>query len=127
MTLTKKIFQLFLLSICVMSCGNDNTLSITISSPENEAIFSKGQAIQITGTASDDIELVSITSEMSANNLEPVSQTISGDGSINLDFEFRYEFLDSLDAGVVYDIEIRLTAVDNEGNSATEKRKISVQ
>lgn len=126
MTLVKRIFQVVLLASCIISCGNDDSLVIAISSPENESIFERGESIQITGTVSDDIEVASITLETSADNLEPFSKTLMGDGSANLDFEFRFEFLE-LNDGRIYDLEVELTAVDNEGNSTSEKRKILVQ
>lgn len=122
MKLIKSLLVLLTFTFFMISCGEDSGLSITMTSPSDNSVFAPGDIITVSGTATDDIEISSFQIESSGLDL---NETVNGTGTAVTPFNFTVTLRE--DTTPVDDVAIKVTAFDNDGNSVTEERNISVQ
>lgn len=122
----KLLFSLCLVSsLFMISCGDDGeSPTITITSPQNGATVAPGETLTIVGTATDDIDLVSVRFLSSAINLDGLLNgtdfpDVTG-GSFSVDINF-----DAASVEGMYTIEV--IATDNDQNTTTEELEIEVK
>lgn len=121
----KLLFAVFTISFFMVSCGDDGVSpTITISSPENGACVAPGGTLTITGTATDDVDLVSLRFFGADINLDGTvpgsdfSEVTGGTFSVDVNFD-----MDSTPG--MYTIDI--IATDDEANTTTQTLDIEVK
>lgn len=114
---------LFVLSMLfIISCGDEGSPVLTITSPENGSTYSPGDLIPITGTITDDLGVGSlrvVSADFDIDQQESFSDTPT---SISINFSLT---LDPLTEPGEYEITLR--AFDADGNSDEEKRSVRVE
>lgn len=112
------IGTLFILSSLILfSCGDDGESPVlTISSPSNGETFELGSKMTITGTATDDVDLVSVRFVGSGFNLDGTLNGSEFQDVTGGDFAVDIDFIDL----VVGSYTVDITALDNDGNTAVE-------
>ncbi len=116
-----------ILSLCVtafffQSCGGDSGLTLTVNSPTDGQVFAPGDTIFIACQVTDDVEVSSIQFNVASLGL---NETLRGGGTANANFDFDIT-LNPM-AALVEDLEIVITAFDNEGNTEEVKRKVNIR
>ncbi len=109
-------------SVLLASCGDDGGLTLTLTSPADGTVYTEGDAITVSGTAIDDVEVTKVTVEIT-DLIAPLD--IEGNGTATVPFTGTVDIVTGTPG--MDDIEIVVTAVDSDGNTAVEKRKISIQ
>jgi len=104
------------------SCGDDGGLTLTVDSPNNDTVYNPGDIVDITGTATDDVAVVSLIFASSELNF---SETVPVPSQQSVPFNFTINIVEN--SQLQDDIKIEVTAIDDEGNSITEERSISIQ
>jgi len=122
MKLVHSILTIFAISFFMTSCGDDGGLTLTLTSPNNGTTYTAGDVINIDGTATDDLEVVSLVFESQEINF---SQTVPGNGTPTVPFNFQVELVDGTPA--IADVTIKVTALDDDGNTVSEERSISIE
>ena len=110
------------LTILAVSCSDDSGLSLNLTSPNDGASFTGGQSINVAGLATDDVAVASLIidiPELSINQTLPANNTPSQDFTFTIDI--------ALGTPPMEEINISVTAVDNEGNQESDERQISIQ
>ncbi len=110
------------LAFFAVSCGGDSGLTLTLTSPGDGASFTGGESINIIGLATDDIAVSSII--IDAPELQ-INQTIPANNTPTQDFTFTIDV--ALGTPAVEEVNLTVTAVDDEGNRESEERRISIQ
>lgn len=122
MKLIQSILTIFAISFFMTSCGDDGGLTLTLTSPNNDTVYTAGDVINIDGTATDDLEVVSLVFESEEINF---NQTVSGNGTAVVPFSFEVELVDGTPA--IENVTIKVTAIDSDGNSVSEERSITIE
>lgn len=122
MKVLRRLMMFACVSVLLASCGDDGGLSLTLTSPSDGTVYTAGDVITITGTATDDIAVVNISIEVPELT---VQSNIAGNGTPTVPFTGEILLVDGTPA--VEDVTIRVTATDDEGNTAVEERSVSVQ
>lgn len=117
----KSILFLCLISLFV-SCGDDGSPVLNVTSPENGSSYSPGDIIKISGTITDDIGIVTLrlnSPSFAIDELETFSDN-------PLSTAFNFDLM--LDANTeLKEYEIILTASDTDGNFDEEKITVEVK
>lgn len=122
MNTIKSFMAILCVSFFMISCGDDGGLTLVVTSPADGTVYSPGDIVDVRGTATDDIAVASLT--FSSTELD-FSQTIDA-GSLPLaPFEFTITIVEN--SQLLDDIKIEITATDDEGNTISEERSISIQ
>lgn len=106
----------------MISCGDDGSPVLTVTSPDNGASYSPGDVIDISGTITDDVGLVSLRllspgfsiDEMETFSDNPLSQTFSFALTLDPNTELK-------------EYDLTVTATDTDGNFDEEKITIEVK
>ena len=118
----QSFFAILTISFLMTSCGDDGGLTLTLNSPNDNTVFTAGDVISIAGTAVYDIEVASVIIE----SLEiGFTETLIGNGTPSVGFTFDVTLVDGTQP--IDDVTIEVTAIDDEGNSVSEERNISIQ
>ncbi|MBT8232400.1 MAG: Ig-like domain-containing protein [Saprospiraceae bacterium] len=121
----KLVFSMLVLGgLSLTSCGDDNGPEITITSPANDAVISSGAALTVEGTVTDDVEVstVGFTIDSGFNLTGNIDLSLLTDKS-------TVQFSDDIatDSIPVGEYTIKFTAADNDGNTAEEEVKFTIQ
>lgn len=122
MKFLKQVCFLAALSFMISSCGDDSGLTLNLTSPNNDTVYTAGDVISIAGTATDDVEVATIQFASPELNL---NETLAGNGTPTVPFQFDIDLVTGTAA--VEEVNVTVTATDSDGNIATEERKISIQ
>lgn len=122
MKVLQRLMVLACVSVLLASCGDDGGIAITLTSPADGTSYSGGDVISIAGTATDDIAVVNLTVDIPELT---INQNVPGNGTASVPFSFTVDIVDGTAA--VEEVNIKVTAIDDDGNSASEERKISIQ
>ena len=122
MKFLKQVFFLGLLSLMISSCGDDGGITLSLTSPNNDTVYTGGDVITITGTATDDVEVSNIQIESTELSL---NDNLTGNGTPTVPFQYEIRLVAGTQA--IEEVNIIVTASDGEGNTAIEERKVSIQ
>ena len=122
MNMIKSLIVILTISFLMTSCGDDGGLTLTVNSPNNDTVYNPGDIVDITGTATDDVAVVSLIFASSELNF---SETVPVPSQQSVPFNFTINIVEN--SQLQDDIKIEVTAIDDEGNSITEERSISIQ
>jgi len=122
MNMIKSLIAILTISFLMTSCGDDGGLTLTVDSPNNDTVYNPGDIVDITGTATDDVAVVSLIFASSELNF---SETVPVPSQQSVPFNFTINIVEN--SQLQDDIKIEVTAIDDEGNSITEERSISIQ
>jgi len=117
-----KTFLLILSVFAIISCGDDGSPTLEITSPENGATYFPGDAFTIVATFTDDVGLASVRAE-SELFAEPFNETYS-DNRLSDTFELTITLSAATPVG---EYDILLTVTDTDSNTDTETLTISVE
>jgi len=120
-----KLLQSFcfaLVTVFLVSCGDDGGLTLTITSPSNGDSFTGGQTINIVGTATDDVAVASIIVQVPELTID---DTLEANNTPTQPFGFDIGINQGTPA--LEDVTIRVIAIDDEGNRVEEELSVSIQ
>lgn len=122
MNMIKSLIAILTISFLMTSCGDDGGLTLNVTSPNNDTVYSPGDIVDVRGTATDDVAVVSLIFSSDVLNF---SQTVPVPSQQTVPFDFTITIVEN--SQLQDDIIIEVTAIDDEGNSITEERSISIQ
>lgn len=119
------LFTLLTLALGFTACSDDNGPSIEINSPANGSVYAAGDVLQISLTASDDMEVSNIDIEGSGgltinDPLDLTGITDRTNFTVNLDFTLP----PTITAG---DYSLTFIAADNDGNIAEAELEFTIE
>ena len=123
------IFSLLAFAIGMTSCGDDGTPPvITISSPSNGQAFAPGDVVDVKGTVTDDVEIVSINIAIDGGLLASMPLTLTGGGTDPITSASMDNVNVTLDAATpAGDYKLTVTATDDEGTVGEESVDFKVE
>jgi len=122
MNTIKSFIAILSIALFIISCGDDGGLTLNVTSPNNDTVYSPGDIINVAGTATDDAGVVSLVFESDELNFREVLPVATQP-------TVPFEFMITIDPNsqLLEDIKITITAVDGEGNMLSEERTVSIQ
>ena len=121
----KLFFALVCIGTLLTSCGDDNGPQLEITGPANGSSYMAGDVVTLTGTATDDVGVTSITitgtDELSLNGSIPLDNVTD---RTNIPFSVEITLDAAVPAG---DYTLTVSASDGDGNVDDETLDITVQ
>lgn len=117
-----KTLLIILSAFIMISCGDDGSPELEITSPENGATYFPGDAFTIVATFTDDIGLSSVRAESELFQ-DAFNETYS-DNPLSDTFELTITLSATIPVG---EYDILLIVTDTDGNRDDEKITINVE
>lgn len=124
-----KILSLLILGLVIVlsSCGgDDNDPVVTISSPADDTSVAAGTTLEISGTATDDMEVTSLRVSSATSALELDGEIDLSSVTDKTSFPWRAAInLDPMLSAGEYEIDV--IATDNDGNQGSDRVTFNIQ
>ncbi len=122
------IFSVIISGLSLASCGSDEGPEITISSPADGDSFATTDSLSLSGTATDDVGVTSLSLTVSKDGVDQLTGTFNLAGTAD---PTNIPFSDLIPADIngtgTGEYELTVSAADIDGNSASESVKYNAQ